>query len=214
MDWILVYLVLSFFKGWTLNPNNYFTGNIIVGTDNLGSLTTFVLPTLMATAIIWILTWYVSHKSLNNGISRTVNVLMPSLFIIMAVIVVYALTLPGMQIGIRELLNPDWTILTKIDVWLAALGQTVFSLSIAQAVIVTYTSYLPEKTKLIDNVVVLVIANSLFEIFTTLGVFSILEFTVVKTGIPLDQIATSRTGLLFIVFPEIFNIMGDIAYII
>lgn len=151
---------------------------------------------------------------MDEGLSKVVNILMPLLFVMIALIVIYSFTLNGMGLGIKELLNPDWNYLWNINVWLAALGQTVFSLSIGQAIIVTYASYLPENTKLIDNVVLVVIINSVFEIFTALGVFSILGFMVHESGIALNEIATSGTGLLFVVFPEIFNIMGDMAYII
>jgi len=143
-----------------------------------------------------------------------VNILMPLLFVLMAIIVIYSFTLPGIGYGIKELLNPDWNYLWNINVWLAALGQTVFSLSIGQAIIITYASYIPENTKLIENVVLVVIANSIFEIFTALGVFSILGFMVHESGMALNEIATSGTGLLFVVFPEIFNIMGDMSSII
>lgn len=214
VGWDLIYLVLSFFKGWTSNPDAYFVENIVVGTNNLGSLSQIVLPTLVATALLWIIVWYISHKSLDDGISKVVNVLMPLLFIMMSIIVVYSLTLPGMNIGLSELFSPNWSLLGDIHVWLAALGQTVFSLSIGQAIMVTYASYLPEKTKLVDNILALVIANALFEILTAIGVFSILGFMVHESGMPLNEIATSGTGLLFIVFPEIFNQLGDIAYII
>ena len=214
VGWDLIYFVLSFFKGWTSNPNNYFVNNIIVGTNDLSGMGTFVLPTLISTTFIWILTWLISHKSVDEGVSKVVNLLMPLLFIMMAIIVIYSFTLEGMDIGIRELLNPDWSYLGNINMWLAALGQTVFSLSIGQAIIVTYASYLPEKTKLIDNVLLVVIANSIFEIFTALGVFSILGFMVNESGISLNEIATSGTGLLFVVFPKIFNIIGDTAYVI
>ena len=214
VGWDLIYFVLSFFKGWTSNPNTYFVENIIVGTNDLSGLTSLVIPTFLSVTFIWILTWYISHKSLDEGVSKVVNILMPLLFIMMAIIVIYSFTLNGMDIGIKELLNPDWSYLWNIDVWLAALGQTVFSLSLGQAIIVTYASYLPEKTKLIDNVLLVVIANAIFEIFTALGVFSILGYMTTESNIALNEIATSGTGLLFVVFPKIFNMMGNIAYIL
>lgn len=214
VGWDLIYFVLSFFKGWTSNPDAFFIENIVVGGNNLKSLNVFVLPTLLATTFIWVLTLLISRKSLDEGISKVVNILLPLLFIMIAVIVIYSFTLPGMFGGIMELFNPDWSYLLNINVWLAALGQTVFSLSIGQAIIVTYASYLPEKTRLVDNVLLVVIVNFLFEIFTAIGVFSILGYMVNESGIGLNEIATSGTGLLFVVFPKIFNMMGDVAYII
>lgn len=214
IGWDLIYLVLSFFKGWGLNPDTYFVENIIVGSDNLSGLTKFVIPTLVASLFIWLLTWVISHHSLDKGLSKVVNIVMPLLFIMMLLIVGYALFLPGMGIGITALFTPNWNYLLDIHMWLAALGQTVFSLSIGQAILVTYASYLPENTKLTDNVLLVVIINFLFEVLTALGVFSILGYMSLRTGLHINEIATSGTGLLFVVFPEIFNIIGDIAYVI
>lgn len=214
MGWDLIYLIISLFKGWGSNPDLYFNTHIVVGANNLNGIFTFVIPTLLATVFIWILIWYISHKSLDRGISRVVNILIPLLFIMMAIIVFYSFTLPGMNIGISALLNPNWSLLGDINIWLAAFGQIIFSLSMGQAIAVTYASYLPENSRLIDNVLIVVSANSSFEIFTALGVFSILGFMSFSSGLPIDEIATSGTGLLFVVFPEIFNVMGNVSYII
>ncbi|WP_442919492.1 sodium-dependent transporter [Methanosphaera sp.] len=214
MGWDLIYFLLSFFKGWGSNPDAYFMSNIVVGSDNLNNLGTFVLPTLLATIFIWILIWFISHKALDKGISKVVSVLIPLLFIMMAIIVVYALTLPGMWGGVTALLNPNWNLLLDINVWLAAFGQIIFSLSMGQAIAVTYASYLPKESRLIDNVLIVVLSNSSFEIFTAFGVFSILGFMSLTSGLAINEIATSGTGLLFVVFPEIFNVMGHAAYVI
>jgi NSS family neurotransmitter:Na+ symporter len=59
-----------------------------------------------------------------------------------------------------------------------------------------------------------VASNSLFEICTAFGVFSILGYMSVTGGTPMVQLITEGTGLIFIVFPMIFNIMGPIGRII
>ena len=76
----------------------------------------------------------------------------------MMLIFVYAFTLPGFNIGIATLLTPDWSALFNINVWLAAFGQTIFSLSIGQAMVYTYAGYLPKNSKLTDEVLFVVIA--------------------------------------------------------
>ncbi len=214
IGWDVIYLVLSFFKGWGVDPNLFFNNNIIVGGNNLDSIFTIVWPTFLVTILIWAIVWFISHKSLNDGISKVVKVLIPLLFVMMALIVCYSFTLPGQMIGLSALFSPDWSALLNIQIWLAAFGQIVFSLSMGQAIAVTYASYLSEDSKLVDNVLYVVCANSGFELFTALGVFSILGFMSLTSGLPINEIATSGTGLLFIIFPEIFNIMGNVAYII
>ncbi|WP_303235976.1 sodium-dependent transporter [Methanosphaera cuniculi] len=212
--WDFIYLLLSFFKGWGVAPATYFANNIIVGGDNLKGILEFVLPVSIITIIFWVIVWFISHKDLNDGIGRVVKVLVPMLFLIMAIIVVYALTLPGQMIGLSELFTPNWSSLTNIDIWLAAFGQVLFSLSIGLGITIAYASYLPSNEKLIDKSLIVVCSNSGFEIFTAVGVFSILGFMSLNSGIAVSDIATSGSGLLFIVFPEIFNIMGDVAYIL
>ena len=55
---------------------------------------------------------------------------------------------------------------------------------------------------------IVVSSNSGFEIFTAFGVFSILGFMSVTSGVPIESLIRQGTGLVFIVFPTIFNTMG------
>jgi NSS family neurotransmitter:Na+ symporter len=129
-------------------------------------------------------------------------------------IVIYALTLPGAGVGIATLLNPNWNLLWNVEMWLAAFSQIIFSLSMGQAIAITYASYLPEGSKLNDNVLIVIFANCTFEVFTAFGIFSILGYMSVTAGTPMVQLVNEGTGLIFVVFPMIFNIMGPIGHII
>ena len=213
VGWDVIYLALSFFKGWGADPNMFFSNNIVVGGDDLNSITSFVLPMSLITILLWIVLWYTSCKSIDR-IEKIVKSLIPLLFLLMAFIVFYSLTLPGHDVGLQALFTPDWSALGNIDIWLAAFGQVLYSLSMGEAVALTYASYLPEGSKLIDNLLVVVASNSFFEIFTAVGVFSILGYMALETGCSVGQVATSGTGLLFIAFPQVFNIMGNFAYIL
>ena len=50
--------------------------------------------------------------------------------------------------------------------------------------------------------------------FNSIGTFSILGFMALTTGMPFNELVTEGTGLAFVVFPQVFNTMGDVAYII
>jgi NSS family neurotransmitter:Na+ symporter len=164
--------------------------------------------------LLWIALWFISHRDVDKGIGRVSKVLIPALFVMMAIIVVYAFTLPGHMIGIDTLLRPRWGMLWNIDIWLAACGQIIFSLSMGQAIALTYASYLPENSRLTDNVLVVVAANSFFEIFTAFGVFSILGFMSLHSGTAMSHLVSEGTSLVFVVFPMIFNIMGPIGRVL
>lgn len=207
LSWDLIYLVSSFSFSWGSDTANYFV-NFVGGGSNLSEATTFLLPTTVGVIFLWIVLWFISSKDVDKGIGKVSKILIPLLFILMAVIIVDALTLPGAGKGISALLTPNWNLLFNVDIWLAAFAQIIFSLSMGQAIAITYASYLPENSKLTDNVLIVVAANSGFEICTAFGVFSILGYMSTVGNIPLNQLITEGTGLIFVVFPRIFNVMG------
>ena len=213
LGWDFAYFLNSFTFGWGSDPATFFT-TYVGGNSDLASCTKIILPTLLCTLTLWAVFWTVSIKEVDKGIGRLSTILIPLLFIIMILIFVYSFTLPGLHIGITTLLTPNWSTLLDIHIWLAAFGQIIFSLSIGQAMVYTYASYLPKNTKLIDEVLIVVIANSLYEIFISLGVFSILGYMSLTSSIPMDELISQGTGLIFIVFPQIFNAMGPMGHII
>ena len=207
LSWDLVYLVSSLSFSWGTDTANYFV-NFVGGGSNLSEITMFLVPTTVGVVVLWIVLWFISSKDVDKGIGKVSKILIPLLFILMAVIIFDAVTLPGAINGINVLLTPDWDLLFDVNIWLAAFAQIIFSLSMGQAIATTYASYLPEKSKLTDNVFIVVAANSGFEICTAFGVFSILGYMSTAGNIPIYQLITEGTGLIFVVFPRIFNVMG------
>ena len=212
LSWDLVYLMSSFKFNWGSDTAAYFVREV-GGSSNLSNAGSLLTPSTMGVLVLWVVLWFISNKSVDKGIGRVSKILIPALFVIMAIIIVFSLSLPGAGEGIGALLKPDWNMLGDINIWLAAFSQIIFSLSMGQAIALTYASYLPEDSKLVDNVLIVVASNSLFEIFTAFGVFSILGYMSSTTGTPLVQIVSEGTSLVFVVFPKIFNVMGPIGRI-
>ena len=213
LSWDLIYLLSSFTFSWGTDAAAYFT-QTVGGSSNLSNASFLLIPTTVGVLILWVILWFIAHRNVDKGIGRVSKILIPSLFVIMGIIIVYALTLPGADIGVSTLLTPDWGKLMDVNIWLAAFAQIIFSLSMGQAIALTYASYLPENSKLIDNVLIVVASNSAFEILTAFGVFSILGYMSATSGTPMVQLITEGTGLIFVVFPMIFNIMGPIGRVL
>ena len=213
LSWDLIYLLSSFTFSWGTDAAAYFT-QTVGGSSNLSNASFLLIPTTVGVLILWVILWFIAHRNVDKGIGRVSKILIPSLFVIMGIIIVYALTLPGADIGVSTLLTPDWGKLLDVNIWLAAFAQIIFSLSMGQAIALTYASYLPENSKLIDNVLIVVASNSAFEILTAFGVFSILGYMSATSGTPMVQLITEGTGLIFVVFPMIFNIMGPIGRVL
>ena len=214
VGWDLIYLVLSFTKGWGANPDLFFSNTVLHATNSISGIFTIVPVILISILLIWFFVWFIIKRDLNKGIGRVCQVLLPLLIVIIVVIVAFSLTLPGASLGYTQIFTPDWSALTNLNVWLAAFGQIVFSLSLGMAIALTYSSYLPKRSKLVDNALIVAFSNSGFEVFNVIGIFSILGFMTFSSGIPFNELVTEGSGLAFIVFPQVLNVMGTASYII
>ena len=214
LGWDGIYMVLSFFKGWGADPNTYFTANLLQASSSFTGLTNFIPIIAVAMLIGWVIVWFISHRDLEAGLGKVSKILVPALFIIMIIIVGFSLTLPGASIGLAELFDPDWSLLTHFEIWMAAFGQIVFSLSLGMSIAFTYASYTKDDADLVTNTISIALANSLFENFAALGVFSILGYMSLQSGTAVADLVTQGTGLVFIVYPTVFNVLGQWAYVL
>ena len=196
LSWDFIYFLNSFTFGWGNNPASFFATSV-GGSSDFNGIGSVILPTFIAIIVLWVLFWIVSNNDIDKGIGRISKVLMPLLFIIMSFILFYSFTLPGFELGLKTLLTPNWNALWDVNIWLAAFAQIIFSL-----------------TRLIDNVFMVVLANSIYEIFVGLGIFSILGYMSVTSSIPITELISEGTSLIFVVLPEIFEVMGPVGRII
>ncbi|MGA9290595.1 MAG: sodium-dependent transporter, partial [Anaerobacillus sp.] len=84
-------------------------------------------------------------------------------------------------------------------------GQIFFSLSIAFAIMITYSSYLPKKSDITNNAFITGFGNSAFELLAGIGVFSALGFMAQQQGVAVSEVVSGGVGLAFVVFPQIIN---------
>ena len=214
LGWDGIYMILSFTKGWGADPNAFFSTTLLQSSESVSSLLNFIPIIAIAMLVGWVIIWFISHRDLEEGLGKVSKVLVPLLFLIMVVIVGFSLTLPGDSIGLAELFNPDWSLLFNFNIWMAAFGQIIFSLSLGMSIAFTYASYTKDGSDLITNTISIALANSLFENFAALGVFSILGYMSMQSGTAVADLVTQGTGLVFVVYPTVFNVLGDWAYVL
>ncbi len=154
-----------------------------------------VLPAFWAVAFICI-THYVIVHGIRSGIEKVSNLLMPTLFVLLIVLVVASCMLPGAWKGVDFLLNPDFSKLNR-SVFLDALGQAFFSLSLGTACLCTYASYFSRKTNLSKTACQIAIIDMLVAILAGLMIFP----AAFSVGISPD----SGPSLIFITLPNVFR---------
>ncbi|MEQ8696869.1 MAG: sodium-dependent transporter, partial [Bauldia litoralis] len=78
-----------------------------------------------------------------RGIERINRVLMPALALIIVLLAAYSLTHKGAARGLEFLFAPQWELLGRPEIYLAAMGQAFFSLGVGMGVFITFGSYVP-----------------------------------------------------------------------
>lgn len=148
------------------------------------------------TVAILLMTHGVIIHGVRGGIEKVSKLFMPVLFILLLVIVVASCLLPDAGKGINYLLNLDFS---KVDqnVFLGALGQSFYSLSIGMGCICTYASYFSRRTNLLRSSVQVAAVDTLVAILAGLMIFP----AAFSVGVNPD----SGPALIFITLPNVFN---------
>ena len=154
-----------------------------------------IKPVLWTVVILGI-TYLIIEHGVRNGIERASKLLMPTLFILLLMIVCASCLLPGAVKGVEFLFKPDFSKITS-DVFLAALGQAFYSMSIAMGCICTYASYFNKQTKLTTSAVQISVIDCMVAILSGLMIFP----AAFSVGVSPD----SGPSLIFITLPNVFS---------
>ncbi len=144
------------------------------------------------------LTVFVVARGVRRGLERAVKIMMPALFIILIMMVVYAMFAADFKAGVEFLFTPDFSKLT-VPVVLMALGQALFSIAVGVGAMITYGAYLPDNISLPWAGAVIGITDTAVAILAGLAIFPLV------LGYGLDP--AEGPGLIFVTLPVAFGQM-------
>ena len=151
--------------------------------------------------IVWclvflFLTHFVIVKGVKDGIEKSSKVLMPVLFILILVLAVCSMSLPDASKGLEFLLKPDFS-KVNADVFLGAMGQAFFSLSLGMGCLSTYASYFGSDTQMGKTALSVGVIDTMVAILAGLIIFP----AAFSVGIQPD----AGPSLIFITLPNVFQ---------
>ncbi|WP_243290417.1 sodium-dependent transporter [Bacillus sp. FJAT-47783] len=203
--WAISFAGFSFNLSWGDDTSGFLFGEYLKLAEAPGQLGSIVPSVFIPLIFVWIITLGVLIAGVKKGIEVANKIFIPTLVIMFLIIVIRSVTLEGAVEGLNTFFKPDWSQIANGQVWVAAYGQIFFSLSIAFAIMITYSSYLPKKSDITNNAFITGFSNSAFELLAGIGVFSALGFMAAQQGVPVDEVVSAGVGLAFVVFPEIIN---------
>jgi len=147
---------------------------------------------LLYQTMFLVMTLGISARKVSKGIETLNDIMMPMLYLILIVLVLYASQLSGFSQAITYLFSPDFSKL-NLKVVIEAMGHALFSLAAGACCLMAYGSYMPTKQSVFKAVGIVIILDLLVAILTGLAIF-----TVVFTE---GMSASSGPGLMFITLP-------------
>ncbi|WP_019612677.1 sodium-dependent transporter [Thioalkalivibrio sp. AKL7] len=207
IGWIGVlagFLILSFYSvvaGWSLSyvfksGTGGFLGLDADGSESMfGNMLADPEALLAWHTIFMVMTAMVVARGVQSGLEKAVTILMPLLFVMLVVMVGYAMVEGQFLAGLEFLLYPDFSALSANAV-LLAMGQAFFTLSLGMGAIMIYGSYLQSDASIARTSAAVVGADTLVAIMAGLAIFPI----VLGAGLSAEQ----GPGLIFVTLPLAF----------
>ncbi|PHV71532.1 sodium-dependent transporter [Sporanaerobium hydrogeniformans] len=152
-----------------------------------------VIPYHIIVVIGTLLTLFLGAKS----IEKTNKLMMPLFFIIFIVLAIRVALLPNVMAGYLFMLIPRWEALKDPMVWIGAMGQAFFSLSITGSGMIVYGAYLGEE----ENVISVSRQTAIFDTIAAL----VAALVIIPACFSYQLDVGAGPGLLFVTLPTILQ---------
>ncbi len=204
------FVIMGFYMvvcGWTLI---YFiqslTGNLLnVGNFNahFNNILNNPLQQAVWMIIFTLLTAYFILSGVRKGIEKSAKIFMPTLFLLLIILAIRAVTLPNAGAGLDFLFKPNLNNI-KPTLFLDAMGQAFFSLSVGMGCLITYGSYFNKSINLPKTAVQVSVLDTLVAIISGIIIFPAAFALTSNPATIVDELVIGGPGLLFITIPELF----------
>ncbi|MDO9049288.1 MAG: sodium-dependent transporter [Methylobacter sp.] len=149
-------------------------------------------------SLFMLATMLIVVRGVNTGLEKAVRFLMPSLFVLLILMVAYAMTTDSYDQGVKFLFTPDFSKLTANGV-LTAMGHAFFTLSLGMGAIMVYGSYLPKDVSIAKTVYLIAGTDTVVALLAGIAIFPI----VFASGLE----PAAGPGLIFQTLPIAFGNM-------
>ena len=202
-------VILSFYSviaGWVLSYVFQMGAGTFVGADaeaagaHFGEFTGSVWSVTAWHTVFMIMTIMITARGVGRGLEVAVKYLMPALFVLLALLVVYAAFTSGhFMEGVQFLFSFNFDKLTGNSV-LLAMGQAFFTLSLGMGAIMAYGAYMPKDSSVIGTATMIALMDTAVALMSGLVIFPL----VFANGLP----SAAGPGLMFVTLPIAFGQMA------
>ena len=210
---VFAWVILMFFNSWQfagMTHDNEAAGNLFMKlTESTAAIEGSSIPGIVLLCLL--VAWGLIFFCIRNGASSVGKVVKFTVFAPVVLLVVMAIkgcTMPGALDGLKILFVPDFTQLGDATLWVDAVGQVFYSLSIMMAIMFAYGSYLGDDANVAGDAIIIAFSDMAISVLSGIVMFA----TMGGTGM-LDSITDSGIATAFIVYPQAIVHLTDIGWL-
>lgn len=145
--------------------------------------------------------YLILQGGVKEGIEKAAKILMPSLFFMLLLLVVFVLTRDNAMAGVEYYLVPDFD---KIDAAVVngALSQAFFSLSLGMGIMITYGSYIDKRADLPGSAKLVALTDT--AVAFTAGLMILPAIFSFNPNVNPEELSESSISMIFSYLPQIF----------
>ena len=209
---VFAWVILMFVNSWQfsgMTGNNEAASNLFFKlTETTGKIEGLGIPPVVLICLL--AAWGLIFFCIRNGASSVGKVVKFTVFapvILLVVMAVKGCTMPGSAEGVQILFVPDWSMLSDPSLWVDAIGQVFYSLSIMMAIMFAYGSYVGDDADIAADAMIIAFSDMAISVLSGIVMFS----TMGGTGM-LDKITDSGISTAFIVYPQAIVNLTDLGW--
>ncbi|MDR5659792.1 sodium-dependent transporter [Serpentinicella sp. ANB-PHB4] len=201
MGWCIKYFTLAI--SGTFKP-----GMDTVATEAIwDTFTTTPSQTILFHFIAMIIAGLIIYRGVTKGIEKASKIMIPTLFILLVLAAIRAITLPGAAQGLEYLFNPDLSMLTDHNIWIQAFTQAAWSTGAGWGFIITYAVYTKQKEDIGGNCLIMGFGDHLGALVAGMTVLPAIFALSSTQQFAEEAMAQGNTGITFVYLSQLFTEM-------
>lgn len=178
------------------------TGNLalLANPDTFGSFINS--PTIFVyMALVLAIVYLILQGGVKQGIEKAAKLLMPALFVMLVLLVIFVLTQDNAMAGVSFYLVPDFSKINA-SVINGALSQAFFSLSLGMGIMITYGSYIDQNSDVPQSAKLVALTDT--AVAFTAGLMILPAIFSFNPDTNPAELSESSIGMIFTFLPKIF----------
>ncbi len=206
--WVIMMAVFSFkfvdMTGDNAAASSLWTG-LIKTTGTIKGFDIISVPVIICLLVAWGLIYYCIRNG-TKSVDKIIKYLIFMPVVCLLIMAIKGVTMPDALDGLKAFFIPDFAAFSDAQIWVDAVGQVFYSMSVMMAIMIAYGSFLNDDSNIARDGLIIAFSDLAVSVLAGIVMFT----TMYGTGLQ-DMLAQkSGVSLAFVIYPTaIVNLSGS-----